>query len=91
MNHTILDKLDRIEKLLIERNDEILDFNETAKFLRISRSHLYKLTSQNKIKFYRPGGKLIYFRKAELKNWLLRNPVKTSSEIDQEATDYLVK
>ncbi|WP_373057189.1 helix-turn-helix domain-containing protein [Zunongwangia sp. H14] len=34
---------------------EFLDFNQAQKFLGLGASTLYKLTSQRKIKFYKPN------------------------------------
>ena len=42
----IYQKLDNIEKLLVEQSllkKEVLNFNETAIYLEVSHSHLYKL------------------------------------------------
>ncbi len=41
----IIDRLAKIEKLLTNQSDEPLDFEMAAKFLRLSKSHLYKLTT----------------------------------------------
>ena len=53
-------------------NSEELFFNseEAAKYLRIARATLYQLTHKRKIKFYQPGGKLIYFKKKDLDDWV---------------------
>jgi len=90
MENIILDKLTTIENLLKGQTEKPLTFDEAARYLDVSKSHLYKLTSANKIPHYKPQGKRIYFSKAELNTWLLRNPVKTTADIEQEADDYLV-
>lgn len=86
----IIDRLAKIEKLLTNQSDEPLDFEAAAKFLKFSKSHLYKLTSLNQIPHYKPNGKRVYFSKVELKSWLLRNPVKSIEAIERESTDYVV-
>lgn len=86
----ILEKLSQIEKLLSERTDEVLTFEQACQFLDLSKSHLYKLTSTAQIPHYKPNGKRVYFSKRELEEWLLRNPVKTNAEIDEAASDYIV-
>jgi len=55
-------------------NKDVLDFNEGCFFTSLSKSQMYKLTMQRKIPFFRPEGKKIYFEKARLIEWLLRNP-----------------
>lgn len=49
---------------------EILNLEETALFLSISKSTLYKLTHKGIIPFYKPNGKLIFFKKIELLQWI---------------------
>ena len=90
MENIILDKLTTIENLLKGQTEKPLTFDEAARYLDISKSHLYKLTSRNKIPHYKPQGKRLYFSKSELNTWLLRNPVKTTGKIEQEADDYIV-
>jgi len=87
----ILEKLSQIQNQLSENTDKPLPFQEASEYLNISKSYLYKLTHQQKIPFYKPNGKKIYFKKSELEAWLLRNRVKTSSELEQEAIEYVVK
>jgi len=86
----ILKKLSTIENLIKGQTEKPLTLNEAAQYLDISKSYIYKLTCSNKIPCYRPQGKRLYFVKSELHTWLLRNPVKTTTDIDQEANDYLV-
>ena len=89
----ILERLKRLETLIVEQNligKEVLNFNETAKYLELSHSHLYKLTSASTIPFYKPNGKKLYFNRIELDEWLLRNRNTTVDEIDQRAADYLI-
>jgi len=89
MQETILEKLTSIENLL-KGKDRPLTFEEAADYLDLSKSYLYKLTSSNKIPHYKPLGKRLFFDKSELDSWLMRNPVKTNTDIDQQANDYLV-
>ena len=90
MKNIILEKLNVIEKLLKGQTVKPLTFDEAARYLDVSKSHLYKLTSANKIPHYKPQGKRLYFAKSELNAWLLRMPVKTTGKIEQEADDYIV-
>ena len=67
---------------------EALNFDEAVAYSKLSPSFLYKLTSQQKISHYKPGGKLIYFNRLELEAWLFQNKVSTSDEITGEALSY---
>jgi len=90
MENIILEKLSNIENLLRGQTEKPLTLEEAARYLDLSTSTLYKMTSSNKICFYKPNGKRIYFAKSELDTWLLRNPVKTEAEVEQQADDYIV-
>ena len=49
---------------------EFLTFKEAAWYLGVSKSHLYHLTSEGKIPHYKPTGKMLYFNRSELVQWL---------------------
>ena len=89
-NLTIKQRLERIEALLVEQK-KVLNFAETAEYLSVSKSHLYKLTSTMQIPLYKPNRERIYFKREELENWLLRNRIKTYDEIDTEASNYILR
>ena len=46
----------------------------------LSRSQLYKLAKNGHIPHYRPSGKLLYFNKQELDEWLCRNQVEETEK-----------
>lgn len=75
------------EQLFLSKN--VLSFDEASKFLNLSKSYLYKLTSGGLISHYKPQGKMLYFEKSELEAWLRQNPVKTKEQINQEAQRYI--
>ena len=88
----ILQKLNQIEQKLDEQNllqKSVLNFNEACRYLEISASHLYKLTSTRQIPHFCPQGKKLYFNRTELDTWLQRNRQNSSDEIEKAATDYI--
>ena len=79
-------------KIMNIKVEEILSLSEATDFLKIKKSCLYKKTSQKQIPYYKPPGcKQIYFRKAELEDWLLSNKVKTVAELETNTDNYLSK
>jgi len=66
----------------------VLSFDETCKYCCISKSKMYKHTSSRNIPFYKPEGKLIFFKREELDIWLLRNRQSSMDELQREATKY---
>lgn len=67
----------------------VLTFSEGCTYCGIAPSYMYKLTSQRKIGHFKPQGKLIFFERTELENWLKRNRVKTAEEIETDAVNYV--
>lgn len=86
----IKDQLSRMEMLLLSQKS-VLTFAECCLYTGWSESHLYKLTSGRIIPHSKPGGKDIFFSRAEIDKWLLKNPVKTDQEIRQEASSYILR
>jgi excisionase family DNA binding protein len=72
-----------------EKDEEILSLNEAAKFLKASKSFMYKMTSQKLLPHFIPGGKKIYFKKSDLENWLLKNRIPPNSELEAKIHNYL--
>ena len=66
---------------------KVLSFEEASKFLNLSKSYLYQLTSKTLIPHYKPQGKMLYFEREELEKWLMKNPVKSRQELKDEASD----
>ena len=71
--------------------EEILSLSEASKFLKVSKSCVYKLTSAKKIPHFVPGGKKIYFKKSDLEDWILNSRVTPISEFENDTINYLLK
>ena len=69
---------------------EVLTSDEAAQYMGISKSYLYKLTMRQQIPHYKPMGKMCYFNRAELEQWLQSNRVSTDSEISGKAQSYCI-
>ena len=67
-------RMDAVEDSL-DNAKEVLSVEEAARFMDIARSSLYKMTSDRSIPFYRPNGKMIYFEKADILEWIRKNRV----------------
>lgn len=51
-------------------DDEILNFKEVKKLLKVSSSFLYKKTAKGEIPCYRPTKGKLFFKKNEVLEWL---------------------
>lgn len=84
----------KIYQLLEEINNNlffqktVLSFDEACKYCSISKSKMYKHTSSSNIPYYKPEGKLIFFKREELDQWLLRNRQSSLDELQRVATKY---
>jgi excisionase family DNA binding protein len=78
-----------IKQLIENQREKPFTFREACKYLDLSPSFLYKLTSSGKIAFSKPGGKKLYFTKANLDEYLLGNPIH--KQIPQAAIDNKTK
>ena len=77
-------RMDAVEDNL-DNAKEVLSVEEAARFMDIARSSLYKMTSDRSIPFYRPNGKMIYFEKADILEWIRKNRVMpVMYDVDKE-------
>lgn len=55
---------------------KLLNFTEACEYTGFRASYLYKLTSTGRIPHYKPYGKMIFFDRVELENFLLQKTAK---------------
>jgi len=91
MSEELKQVADLISANIINCSKEVLTSDEAARYLGISKSYLYKLTMKQKIPHYKPLGKMCYFNREELEQWLQTNRVATDEEISQQAQQYCMK
>ena len=72
LKEEFLERLKRVEDLLNERKS-VLTMEEACRYLGVSHSSMYKLTSAKAIPHYKPRGKMIFFDRLELETWAKRS------------------
>jgi len=87
-------RINRIEELIFNANfeksgdeleaDRLLNVREATRFLGDAVATLYGRTSRNEIPFYKRGKK-VYFKKAELLEWVEQGRVRSQVQIVQDA------
>ena len=82
---------DLITANIINTQKEVLTSDEAAKYMGISKSYLYKLTMRQQIPHYKPMGKMCYFNRLELEQWLQGNRISTDAELSQQAQTYCMR
>jgi excisionase family DNA binding protein len=68
---------------------DILDVKQAADFLRLKITTLYEKTSLKVIPHFKKGNKL-YFKRDELQAWVQAGKVKTTDELQGEASSYIL-
>jgi len=94
MDARILKEVLELKKLITEQNmlnKEVLNFNETAIYLDVSHSHLYKLAGSGTIPSYKPNGKKLYFNRLEIDQWLMSKKQFSQEEIKERASNFTLK
>lgn len=89
-NTQILERLTSIENSLRLQTKDILTIDEAVIYTGISKSHLYKLTSQRGIPHYKQGLH-VYFDKSELRRWLTSCRITTTEETERLAEVYVAE
>lgn len=74
---------------LLRDAKQVLTLEEAALFMGISKSSLYKMTHKHELPFFRPNGKIIYFEKSELLNWMRQNRSMSEAETKAAATRHM--
>lgn len=81
-------QLDRIEQYAGIASKEVLTLEETMIYTGCARTTLYRLTSAKEIPHYKLG-QALRFKKSELDEWLTRNKVTTTKELESKAVTYM--
>ena len=87
----VSDQLQELKKLVMAGSKNVLSVNDLHLLSGLSKSHIYKLVCKRKIPHYKSeGGKITYFRKDEVENWLCAFKVPTASEVERAAVAHCV-
>ena len=84
MSHLFQQQLTEIKDFITKQNlvtKEIMSLSEAAMYMNISKSFLYKLTWKREIPFYKPGAKIIFFKRSDLDEWMLSNKMPSLSQL----------
>lgn len=86
---SVLEKLTNLENLLKKKDDRPLSFKEACAYLGFAPSYLYKLTYRKVIPHYKPTGKMLFFSKCELDEWVFSKSKVTSGKLKSPHLDPL--
>ena len=77
-------------ELVLKDEEQLLTVKEVAAFLCLSVPTIYSKVSRREIPSNKNGNRL-YFLKSELMDWIKQGRRMTIDEIDEEASNYLIK
>ena len=79
---------DEVRKALDQKKD-LMKIEEASEFLGLSKSYIYKKTMTGEIPFYRPLGKVLYFEKTALVDWIRSHPSRPKQELATAVSQYV--
>ena len=79
-----LDQSRMAEPMAYILQKEILTLQEACLYLGRKASYMYKMTSKRLIPHYSPSGKILYFKRSELDECVLKSKRKSIDEIKSE-------
>jgi excisionase family DNA binding protein len=72
-----------------ENTNKPMTAEAAAAFLGFKKGYLYKLVAMNKIAYYRPGGKILFFKQEDLEKYVYQNRVASRYELREKAETIL--
>jgi excisionase family DNA binding protein len=69
---------------------ETLTVEEVAAYTGMKKTYIYKLCHLRQIPHFKPMGKMTYFNKDEIDQWLQRNRVETAEQSNVKAATHAV-
>ncbi|MBA3704726.1 MAG: helix-turn-helix domain-containing protein [Bacteroidetes bacterium] len=91
LQEKIFKRLMSVHRMLRGQQRQPLTIQDASVYTGLSKSFLYKLTSARKLRFYKPNGKTVYFKKRDLDKYIFSNRKKSKKEMEQEAIDVCLK
>lgn len=85
-----MEQLNRIEQNTLLAAKNVLTISDVALLTGLSKSWLYKATCDRKIPHYKPNGKMMYFDRKEIEDWLRQGKQFSNDELEQQAINYCI-
>lgn len=81
--------MDELKVLLVSQKT-VLTVDDLATYTGLAKQSIYKLTSKHLLPFSCPQGKVIYFEKAKIDKWLLKNPIAPIDQVDRFTINHVM-
>lgn len=73
----------------VNMDADLLTISQAAEFLKLKVSTLYDKTSLKEIPHFKKG-KILYFSKTELQDWINSGKIRLKSQLQDEATHFVL-
>lgn len=90
MEDKILEQLDRIERNTLLAAKNVLTIRDVSALTGLSLSWIYKATCERRIPHYKPSGKILYFDRKEIEDWMRQGKQLSNDELEQQAINFCV-
>lgn len=95
----IAEQFQKMEQRIIAGQKRVLNTDEAAAYLGVTKGHLYQMTSKGLIPFSKPvingkTSKYVYFDRLKLDEWILSNGGEqqpSTADMMQKATNMLIR
>lgn len=70
---------------------KFLTVNEAANYLGFCPDYMYQLVFQKRVPYYKPSGRKVLFKVAELDKWVESGRIDSKNEISAKVEDLMTK
>ncbi len=96
-NNEIIERLDAMQQAINQTQSfallaakAMLNINDVALLTGLSKAHVYRLTCNHVLPYYKPNGKQIYFKRQDVEMWMQTNRVNSVGDAEAMAARYCV-
>ena len=87
-----INQLQEDVRILTMESKHILNVDEAATMLNVSKQYIYKLCQKNELPYFiSKGGKKYFFERKDLESWMLGTRVSSKKELESKAIDYCMR
>ena len=91
MDKEILDKLEQIQKYTLLQAKNYLNVEDLCNYIGMSKAQVYAKMREHAFPYSKPCGKLAFFLKSDIDEWLGSNRIASKYELESQAASYCVE
>lgn len=91
MDKEVLDKLEQIKKYTLLQAKNYLNVEDLCNYIGMSKAQVYAKMREHAFPYSKPCGKLAFFLKSDIDEWLGSNRIASKYELESQAASYCVK